>query len=441
VAGNGGDVGRGGALRFRSRRDAVLRGRRKGEKESGVGAAVIIITHEFFPYPGGIAVYALETALTLAAHGREVTVWCPPNAALAAAAVAARWPFRVEEIAGNRGTQDWRCRLATARHWRARAEAVRGAEVLLLEPGAVRTACYGWLFGLPEPARLLVVLHGSEIFYLTRWPHRRWLLARLLAQAEAVGVVSEFCRRLLVKRAGVEATKVRLVPGALRTDLAAGEAAAGEAVAGPARTGTDGHGRTRTHANADTHTHTGAGGAVLEVLCVARIHPRKGQLELLRAVAALPEEMRKRVVVRFAGKCVRGGYQRALEKFARESGICAEFSGSVSGAKLREFYDGAAVFALPSLAHANSIESFGMVYLEAGAHGLPVLAHDTGGVSDAVLDGETGILVSPGDGAALAAALRRLLEDAALRRRLGENGRRHAQRFSWARNVERLLGE
>jgi glycosyltransferase involved in cell wall biosynthesis len=69
-----------------------------------------------------------------------------------------------------------------------------------------------------------------------------------------------------------------------------------------------------------------------------------------------------------------------------------------------------------------------------------VLAHDTGGVSEAVIDGETGLLVPPGDKQALSAALRRLLETPALRHALGENGRRHAATFSWAQNVKTLFG-
>ena len=65
------------------------------------------------------------------------------------------------------------------------------------------------------------------------------------------------------------------------------------------------------------------------------------------------------------------------------------------------------------------------------ANGLPVVAHRTGGVESAVRAGVTGLLVEPGDEAALAEAIRRLVEDSDLRRRLGENGRRFASQFSW----------
>jgi len=69
-----------------------------------------------------------------------------------------------------------------------------------------------------------------------------------------------------------------------------------------------------------------------------------------------------------------------------------------------------------------------MSILEAMAAGLPVVATSVGGVPELVLDEETGLLVPPGDAEALAAALRRVLEDAYLRRRLGSAGRERAQR-------------
>jgi glycosyltransferase involved in cell wall biosynthesis len=75
-------------------------------------------------------------------------------------------------------------------------------------------------------------------------------------------------------------------------------------------------------------------------------------------------------------------------------------------------------------------ESFGIVALEAAAAGKPAIASDVGGLSDIVADGETGLLVPPGDADALKAALRRLCDDAALRERMGEAARARAELFS-----------
>jgi glycosyltransferase involved in cell wall biosynthesis len=348
-------------------------------------------------------------ALALAAAGRSVEVWCPAHPELA----RREWPFTVVPLP-NRGTQGWRCRRATAAVWRERAGAVRDATVWLAEPGALLTAFYDFLFRLPAPRRLVLTLHGSEILNFTRWPHRRVLFNRLLARASVVSVLSRFNARLLAERASVPSEKIRLVPGAVRSDFLP---------------------------EASVSLPHGDGTGAVVVACVARIHPRKGQAALLEAAWALPEALRRRLRFRFAGRVVDGAYQARLEKLAGAVGVEVAFMGEVPDAALAAFYAQSDIFALTSVPLRGSIEGFGLVYLEAGACGLPVLAHDTGGVSDAVLDGETGLLVASGDRQALASALARLVESAELRRRLGEGGRHHAAQFSWEKSASALFAE
>jgi phosphatidylinositol alpha-1,6-mannosyltransferase len=91
--------------------------------------------------------------------------------------------------------------------------------------------------------------------------------------------------------------------------------------------------------------------------------------------------------------------------------------------------------------HGHSVEGFGLVYLEAGAHGLPIVAHAIGGVPEAVVDGETGLLVRPGYTAELTQAFARLLADPALRRRLGEAGRARALGRTWRDSALSLFGQ
>ena len=104
-------------------------------------------------------------------------------------------------------------------------------------------------------------------------------------------------------------------------------------------------------------------------------------------------------------------------------------SGFLPNDRLQERFARAAVVAVPS--HR---EGFGVVCLEAMAHGRPVVASAVGGLRDLVVDGKTGILVEPRDRAALRAALERLLGDPGLRARLGAAAReRAATEFSWER--------
>src|SRR5581483_6459428 len=101
---------------------------------------------------------------------------------------------------------------------------------------------------------------------------------------------------------------------------------------------------------------------------------------------------------------------------------------------LRE-YERAAVVACPSRR-----EGYGVVAREAMAYGRPVVATAVGGFRDAIRDGETGVLVPPGDVDALRAELERLLDDAELRARLGAAAREHAREaFSWAAATDATL--
>jgi phosphatidylinositol alpha-1,6-mannosyltransferase len=129
-----------------------------------------------------------------------------------------------------------------------------------------------------------------------------------------------------------------------------------------------------------------------------------------------------------------------LRAEAARSGLRVTFLGDVPDAELPAVYAGADVFALTSIQHGHSVEGFGLVYLEASAQGLPVVAHAVGGVAEAVAQDRTGLLVPPDRPEELTAAFARLLTDGALRERLGAEGRRWAGRTSWAAAAKALFG-
>jgi glycosyltransferase involved in cell wall biosynthesis len=110
----------------------------------------------------------------------------------------------------------------------------------------------------------------------------------------------------------------------------------------------------------------------------------------------------------------------------------------VSDEELDHVYDRADIFAMTSVNLADSIEGFGLVYLEASAHGLPVVAHSVGGVPEAVVDGKTGLLVPPHHPQQLTAAFARLIADPALRRQYGSAGFAWARRHTWQQSARAL---
>jgi phosphatidyl-myo-inositol dimannoside synthase len=141
-----------------------------------------------------------------------------------------------------------------------------------------------------------------------------------------------------------------------------------------------------------------------------------------------------------------GPLRRGLEELACSYGVsdAVRFLGSVSDAERDGWMRHATAFAMPSRLPAGGFagEGFGIVYMEAASYGKPVVAGNVGGVLDAVLDGETGLLVDPHDPFAVADAITRLLVDRELGARLGRAGARRAESFAWpeiARRVETLL--
>ncbi len=173
------------------------------------------------------------------------------------------------------------------------------------------------------------------------------------------------------------------------------------------------------------------------VLFVGRLVERKGVPVLFDAWARASLERSKLVIV---GD---GPDRPALQAHASRLGISAsvEFRGRVSDAELSSAYASADLFVLPAVLDAHGdTEGLGVVLLEAMASNVPVLASAAGGITDVVVDGESGVLVPPGDVNALAEALQRLRGDDALRKRLAAHGAaRVRDEFSWDAIADRWL--
>lgn len=140
-----------------------------------------------------------------------------------------------------------------------------------------------------------------------------------------------------------------------------------------------------------------------------------------------------------------GSLRARLERQADQLGLngAVRFLGEVTDEERDRWYRTADVFVMPSrLPRRGGGEGFGIVYLEAGARGLPVVAGNVGGALDAVIQDETGVLVDPTDPAAVAAAVVGLLRSPARAASMGRNGTARAERFAWpvvGQQVEDLL--
>lgn len=165
-----------------------------------------------------------------------------------------------------------------------------------------------------------------------------------------------------------------------------------------------------------------ARGRERRILYVGRLERRKGIHSLLEAIPRVLESSATASfeIVGRDSDCGEGmSWQERWEKDASPAfKDRVQFCGEVGEVELARFYEACDLFVAPSL-----YESFGLIYVEAMAHGKPVIACRAGGIPEVVADGETGLLVPPGDSGSLAGAILRLLGDEELMGRLGTAGR------------------
>lgn len=362
----------------------------------------LLVTNDFPPKVGGIQSYLWELWRRLPPE--EFSVMTTPYEG--AAEWDAQQPFSVARtrervLLPTRGL---------VRRVEERAEAI-GADLVLLDP-ALPLGLIG-----PELHRPYgVVLHGAEITVPGRLPLTRHLLARVLRRARFVVAAGPYPLTEAERALGSPLDAVVVPPG-VDTDRFSPLGDEERCVA-RRRLGLPEQGKV--------------------VVSVSRLVPRKGMDVLIRAAAALRQELPD-LLVAIAGA---GRDRRRLEHLIRSSGSPALLLGRVPDAALPDLYACGEVFAMLCRDRWMGLEQegFGIVFLEAAAAGVPQLAGSSGGAADAVHDGITGVVASdPRSVDEVTRALRSLLLDEGLRARLGAESRlRAVESFSYPVLAEKL---
>ncbi len=293
-----------------------------------------------------------------------------------------------------------------------RRAAETGADLVVIDP-ALPLGLIGPRLGLPYA----VVLHGAEVTVPAHMWGTRRLLAGVLSQASlivAAGRYAEVQARLV---AGGDLPPVVVVPPGVDTarfrplsleDKEAARDRLGLPVGAPL------------------------------VVSVSRLVPRKGMDVLIDAAATLSLK-HPGVSVAIGG---RGRDRRRLASRIVSTAAPVRLVGGIGDEDLPDFYGCADVFAMLCRDRWWGLEQegFGIVFLEAAACGVAQVAGASGGAADAVLDGETGLVVHrPSDPDLVAGAIGALLDDGPLRRRMGEAGRQRAvEEFDYAVLASRL---
>jgi len=365
-----------------------------------------LITHEFFPKRGGAGKVVEELAWAASSIGKNVRVLAP------ARDPERDWPFTVQAIP-NRGSLGAGSLFSTYNTMRRLQSEFEDTVVHLAEPGPILACMYAQLAGfMPTAEKLILTFHGSEIVRFTHRIHQRILLSKFLRHADKVHFLSKACRDMFLEFFKVEEDKIAVLPGA------------------PTNSG---------HQVSGLLNLPDATGKVV-CLTVGRIHPRKGQHTCIDAMSRLPEQLRSRIQYWIVGPVVDTHYCQGLRYEAAQSGLDVCFIGEVEDGDLPLIYTQAEIFIMTSVPYQQSVEGFGLVYLDAAKYGLPVIAHRIGGVPEAVQHGETGILCDPGNLDSLIKALRKLLEDKKVRIEMGAFGKKFSGQFSWESMARALYG-
>lgn len=169
------------------------------------------------------------------------------------------------------------------------------------------------------------------------------------------------------------------------------------------------------------------------VLASGGIKMRKGTHILVAAMALVHKHIPDAQLV-ITGLQTDPDYLAMIRRRIEEAGLqdCIHLAGLVDEQTLVGWYQNADVFALPSLSVGGKFEGFGLVFLEASAAGLPVIGTTGSGIEEAIIDGETGLLIPQDNASALADAILGLLTDPARRAQMGAAGRDYARTQDWS---------
>lgn len=371
---------------------------------------LLFVTQDFPPDVGGIQTYSWEVVRHLANRVEALSVLAPdrPDAASVdrgAPCPVTRLPARPDllplVLLPVLPAQARRMRVDVAVH--AQWQTV-GASVLA-------RALFGW------PRRIVCAAHGRELLFnpAAGWPglDAAYDCVRrgLLRQIDAFLPVSHYTAGLLHEQ-GIPSARTHVVPNGTNPE------------------------RFRPRDDTALRQRLGLSDQPL-LLTVGRLVRRKGVDTVLRALPAIAEGCPDVAYV-IAGT---GPDRARLERLAGRLGVQdrVHFVGQIDHDRLSLYYSAADLFVMPAREAPPDVEGFGLVFLEANACGTPVIGTRTGGIPDAIQDGETGLLVSPSAPDRLAEATLRVLTDPELADTLGQRGRHRAvHKASWAHIADRI---
>lgn len=361
-------------------------------------ARILLVTNDFPPKVGGIQSYLRDYLEEL--NSDSVVVFAstqePPEDYDASVAYKViRWPHRVM--------------LPTPATKRRMQEIIRQEAIDVVWFGAAAPlALMGKAARRAGARRIVATTHGHEVGW-SMVPAARQCLRRIGDSADAITYISDYTLRRLRGPFGPHPAWVHLPSGVSLDSLS------------PA-----------THAQrAAAKAEFGVSGPT--IVCISRLVPRKGQDQLLRAMPEVREEFPDAQLMLIGRGRYHGVLQELAELYCPDAVIQPAPSIEIA-------LHAADIFAMPARTRGGGldVEGLGIVYLEAQACGVPVVAGDSGGAPETITE-ETGIVVKGDSVDELVCALKKLLRSPEMRTRMGQAGRRHVEKqWSWQTMGQRL---
>lgn len=371
------------------------------------GMNILLLTYGLPPSTGGVQVYTQELATAMANLGHRISVVAPAiKGDLENDARMSFKTYRIPAVIPIREAAFFISGLLLCLKVRPK---VILATVWL--PCGVTALLLSRLLKIPY----FVSAHGSEILDQENIANplkngiRKnlgWLKRLVLAKAEKVFAVSNYTKQILIKNENIKDNKISVVfngvdPLVYKLD------------------GDNLRGRQT-------------------LLTVGRLEKYKGQKQVIEIMPAIVQKF-PNAVYNIAGD---GPEHDDLERTINELSLKKNvfLLGKVSADALIKLYQNCNVFVLYPQLTIDNYEGFGLVYLEANACGKPVIASNTGGIRDAVVDGETGFIVPQNDSRQLLEKILLLIGNEALAEKMGQNGRKRVvAEMNWSLAAQKML--
>jgi phosphatidylinositol alpha-1,6-mannosyltransferase len=366
----------------------------------------VILTHEFYPFRGGVARYVQELSLKAHQMGIAIELCCQQPASRVGA-----WPFITLSIPGT-GSLGWQDTFRFVHFIKQNQEPLTKRIICIASWGALRA----WALAnfRPQDSDIRLLFHGSEILKIHQ---HLWLwkpfFKRLFRQDNvSCFATTPFVQKLLLNSSCFPQNRpVALAPCGL--------------------------GGFFENLPPPTILPIEPDKGIL-ILTVARIDPRKGQLDAIKALGILPESIRSRLCYHLIG---RGSpqYLKTILRHARSRGVRCIHTSDANDERLRQEYSRAYLLIQPSRTLKHSVEGFGLSVIEAASRGCPCVAYDSGGLSSAIIQGTTGWLVPEGNIEALSRAVLEAIKNPEERNRRAIAAREFSMTHNYATAVNALL--